>query len=516
MSHADRFIKRKNINISYDKCNIQNHLVDKHLMAQADINSLNEIDEIIENVDSFKSSVDTSECTSKELLASIEGRFNQEQFDNLIEACRRNVISAIVIPFGIGRVMAGYDKKGGNVTTFHNAQNKVYAHESQKYDRSKYDKRFKGPKGSGDQFTKSQLYDGNKVVDAYTGKEEIASETSPDHIVSLSQYNKNGGFIQTDEQKADFGADSDNYALTKRKINESLRDSDKKEWSERNSTSGEGTNAERFDIDTNSFNSAIERGQQTAERHLPSTLEITKYFTKQTVKTGVEEGVRMGFQQALGVVLYEFFQGVFDEFVDIYHNGLAESIKDDTFVEDMRNRYQRVAERISSRWKDVLDAFHGGLVSGFLSNLVTVIINSFLTTSKRIVRVIREGFYSLVKAIKIICDPPDGMDSARAAHEASKIIAGGIVIVGGIGLEMEVDKLIKLSIVLEPLSDMITAVVSGALTGITTTFTVYLIDKMDLLKVNSSERHKIIMNKLEANLEDLFAQGDSHIKNMIV
>jgi hypothetical protein len=106
------------------------------------------------------------------------------------------------------------------------------------------------------------------------------------------------------------------------------------------------------------------------------------------------------------------------------------------------------------------------------------------------------------------------MDSARAAHEASKIIATGIVIAGGISLEQEIDKLIKISVILEPLSDIITAVITGALTGIATTFIVYLIDKMDLLKVNSNERHEIIMNQLEGNLEELFTQGDDLIKNM--
>jgi len=222
MSHAKRFKKRKKISVITNEGENHDHLVEKHLMAQVDTKSVSVIDEAVESAHSFKFKADITENESTESLRTIEKEFKQEQFESLIEACRGNVISAIVIPFGIGRVIAEYDKKGGNVTTFHNAQDGVYAHESQEYDRGTYTKRFKGKSGAGNQFTKDQLYDGNKVVDAYTGKEEIGSGTSPDHIVSLSKYHTGGGFIQTDELKSDFGADSDNYAITRRNINQSL------------------------------------------------------------------------------------------------------------------------------------------------------------------------------------------------------------------------------------------------------------------------------------------------------
>ena len=137
----------------------------------------------------------------------------------------------------------------------------------------------------------------------------------------------------------------------------------------------------------------------------------------------------------------------------------------------------------------------------FLSNLVTVIINMFVKTGKNIVRMIREGFFSIVRAIKLMCCPPAGMSFKQAAHEASKIIASGIVIIGGVALEEYVDKMIKLVPLLEFISDILTSVVIGTVTAICTTLVVYMIDKIDFFGVNHDERHAFVMKQLEASMD---------------
>jgi len=77
-------------------------------------------------------------------------------------------------------------------------------------------------------------------------------------------------------------------------------------------------------------------------------------------------------------------------------------------------------------------AFGTGALSGFLSAIITALINMFVRIGKNIVRLIREGFMSLMKAVKTLLFPPEGMSKKEAVHEATKVLATGIVITGGI------------------------------------------------------------------------------------
>lgn len=65
----------------------------------------------------------------------------------------------------------------------------------------------------------------------------------------------------------------------------------------------------------------------------------------------------------------------------------------------------------------------------------TFIINVFITTSKRAVKMIREDFYSLFRVIKILMCPPEDMTILEAAHESTQLKASGLIISSGILIE---------------------------------------------------------------------------------
>ncbi|WP_329030725.1 hypothetical protein PCP11_31255 (plasmid) [Pseudomonas aeruginosa] len=52
-----------------------------------------------------------------------------------------------------------------------------------------------------------------------------------------------------------------------------------------------------------------------------------------------------------------------------------------------------------------------------MSNLITFLINNFLSTAKRFVTIIREGLLGLVKAFKMIMFPPKGITSSEVLQE---------------------------------------------------------------------------------------------------
>lgn len=444
----------------------------------------------IQKVDAFfketEKHYDTS--VSKEeaenFLLKFKKEFNNEKFNKLIEDCRNEVIKSIVTPFGLGKVVAAYDKVGGNVTTIHNANQNIYANEKDKYSRKDYTntrnsegKQFagQGKNSVGSQFTRSQMNKNGNVKDAYTGKTQKADTTSPDHIESLSQYHKDGGFMQDNTKRADFATDENNLALTDRSINQSMRDYDKKEWAEK--TKDGVKNKDRYNINKDMFEEATKKGTATKKKHLPTNTEKAKYYIKKSAVTGVNEAAKMGMQQAIGLVMTEFFTAVFDEILDIYKNGFTHGFDDERFFEVLKKRLMKIASRIKNKWKDTAIAFKDGFLSGFISNLVTTVINMFVTTAKRVVRIIREGLFSLFRAVKLLLFPPEDMTPEDAMHEAKKLIATGLIVSLGVIIEEWIDKLIKGTAILEPFSDTLTAIFVGTITGISITMVVYYIDK---------------------------------------
>lgn len=504
--------QRKGISLVADR-----DLVDNFLASEADSNAIQVYSDRMDEQYNFNPDTKVTDQEVNDLLLILRNDFDNQHFNELVSACKKDVISAIINPFGLGMLVAKLDKNGGNVTTVNNAKQNVYAKEEDKYNRKEYthSKNNKGQafagqsKNSiGSEFTKSQLSDNGTLIDAYTGKVEFAKNTSPDHIVSTSEFHKNGGFMLSSERKADFATDTNNLASTNRSINQSMSDADKQEWAIQKQNNRETTNSEYFDIDNDRLTKNHKRGKETSKIHEPDISDKTKYYGKAIAYTGATEATKMGAQQALGLVLYEFFDAAFDEIEEIYQNGFSTSCTDDHFLHVVKERFSRIATRIASRWKDVGTAFAGGFISGLLSNLVTVVINMFVRTGKRMVRMIREGFYSLLRAIKMLYFPPQGMTHTQAAHEASKLIATGLVVIGGIVVEQHIDAMIKAAPMLEPFADVLTSILVGSLTGLATTLVVYTIDKIDFFNVNEHEKHTFIMNKLETNLSTMFAETD--------
>lgn len=129
----------------------------------------------------------------------------------------------------------------------------------------------------------------------------------------------------------------------------------------------------------------------------------------------------------------------------------------------------------------------------------------FVTTGKRVVRIIREGFFSLLKALKMVFFPPENMTFNEALHEATKLIVAGLAISGGILLEQYIDTLLK-SI---PFANMISSVLVGIVTGLGTSLLVFLIDKLDLFGVVKEQRLEYISEKLNEITDNSFEEiGD--------
>lgn len=478
----------------------------------------NILNEFVQNqqleLNNFSTPITVTTEEADVLLMELRSQWNEQQLNLLLGNCRNSVLSSIVGPFGLGTIIASLDKDGGNITTVHNAESGIF---SKSKDRDRYDIAYdhKDYEDGGFNPKRKELFkQNNKVIDAYTGTETPKDgQTHLDHVISAKKIHDDKLLrLSTDIQKRDkIATNKKNLVPTNSSLNQSKNDHDLIEWMNTpNLKLKDGTtNAEYYNVDINLANDVYKIAKR--QYQLEKTLAVSQHYGSEIAVTGIQEGAKMGYQQSLGLLLTEFFSASFDEIIDSYKNGFSDSLTNPSFFEALHVRLTRISTRVAARWKDALVAFKDGALSGFLSNLITMLINLLITTGKRIVRVIREGFMSIMKALKMMMFPPEGMTNYEAADAALKLLATGVTVSLGVLAEEVVEKSISAFFAanipfLAPYAGSVSAVFVGAMTGIASALLVYGLDKLDIFDVINQRKHEFVLK----DLDDLIAKSDNN------
>jgi len=484
---TDRFKNRKKKRESYQKTS--------HLKIMSNSDSVNKLlsqdvdDSLIEKLaqDNPTYSIDVSETEVKKSLELLDKEFTKEKYDVLFESGKEVLIDQLLKPLKLSRA----DIANNVDRNF-------------EYNRDDYTKSSKVIGGKSDAFntvrdqTKANAINENgQIQDANTGLWHDASEMDLDHNKPLENFHSDGGFMLDDVEKREFGADSDNHDFTHSSTNRSKGSQDHKDFSDNEQ------NKEKHKLDHRRTNAAHKRGEKAANKHVPTgKLEKTAFITKKAAEDGIKTGTAQGLQQALGTLLSEFITAIFAEVKDIFTNGWSNGQYNNSWIEILKVRIGRVKDKLLGNWKNVAMAFGTGALSGFLSAIITALVNMFVRTGKNIVRLIREGFASFIKAIKTLLFPPEGMSKKQAAHEATKVLATGIVITGGILATESISTMLGGI----PFADTIAVILGGLLTGLGSLFVVFMLDKLDMFGVNEEERHEFIMgtlnNRIALNIDE--------------
>lgn len=329
------------------------------------------------------------------------------------------------------------------------------------------------------------------IPDAYnTGKDLGRDEVDLDHTVSKKELHDGMGlFMGTPEERKKAANDPANLHFTDKSNNRSKKSDPLEGWEA----------SQPGKTDRRRTKPADKRARKRIEEeHSIGPGEIAR----RGMKDGLKVGARQGRQQALARLLSEVISAVFDEVKDVFENGWKGGKYDLKWLDVLKERLDRVMGDILAKWKDVAVAFGTGWLSGFLSATVTALLNMFVRTGKNIVRVIREGFMSIVNAIKVLLRPPDNMNLGEAAHEASKVFATGLAVTGGILAGEAIEEWLTGV----PFADLLASVLGGLVSGLGSLFVVFMLDKLDLFGVSADERHAFIMGKLEDRMEGIAAE----------
>lgn len=512
MSYAKRFKKRKELLENLKKEGLPPLLEGRNQprVFKPDFELASEIYSRNQEFYSFNPDLNVSEAEVEEFLKRFRDEFNDQHFKNTIEQCKKEVIGIILNPFGLGHLVAAYDKVGGNVDTIHNARKGIYANdeegdkykkETEKndnnngYDDKEYhqDKQYKSIKAR-----HSADKEAGKSIDYMTGQRIDPNQSQQlDHIVSAHEIHHDRGRVLAELDgkvlaNTDYNLAPTDHTLNQSKGKESMEkfiDSKNQRLAQMKqleaktnlspSEQDELKKLKKFQqIDDERALNADRESRKKIDKEINKQYYRSGKFAKNAALAGVSEGAKMGMQQAIGIIMTEFFVLLFDEIADIYKHGFSID-KEQAFLEALKTRIKNIASKLQAKWKELaeqtLKVGAMGFISGFISSLATTLINAFITTSKRAIRIIREGIFSLFKAVKFLLFPPENMTFEEAFHEAKKLIATGLIVSVGVIIESYVDTLTTGIPILADFN--LSAILVGALTAFAASLVIYHIDK---------------------------------------
>ncbi len=429
-------------------------------------------------------------------MNALREEYSNEEGESLIELCKQNVIDTIVGQFGIASLFIEA-KDGGSVTTARNFEKGITSTEA---DAARHDD-LQSVRNGGFKERRT-LYDDRKndfradvkssgvktVLDGYTGDKISIKRADVDHVVSAKEIetDSRAHLFLDQEQRARVATDSENLVFTKDKINRSKGAKDLQGWMNRE-VDGQ-TNADRFGIDREK---AVATDKK-ARKHISGAIDqaAAKKYSKELLATGGEDAAKMAAFSAIGVVIHDFSLAVVEELKFIFKNRGNMSFKE--LFAHFKAKMADTLELLKLKWRDILaGSFESGIVA-FLSNVLVFVINLFATTLKKLVSMIRAGFVSLCKAIKLMAYPPETMTREEANFEAAKILMAGVIGALSIGMSAAIEKFLQSIPGLQPImmfpipsfggeqrtvSDVLAVTLSAVAGGLATTIVIYFMDK---------------------------------------
>lgn len=419
----------------------------------------------------------------------------QQRLQQLFADCQQQVLNQIIGPFGLSTAMFE-DRNGGNVSTLRNFSRDDADYIAEK-DKSSYEqsrKVYDRDEYSDPAFAAKSKALREQGVDGYTGKTVAPEDMDADHVTSLKAIagsKKTHLALETGESlvRVKQMANSDeNLVATHKSINRSKRDGSLDQLVERK--------GDEFELDPD----LVAAAKATSEAHIESTVDsaLMKKQGAELLQTGGGQAVRMGMRQAVGLLLTELVNGLFNEFKVLIKHGVQMG---KTLLDEIRDRFMRVAETVVKKIPDAISQMIEGGASGFMSNLLTFVLNNFLSTAKSFVTVIREGLIGLYRAFKMIFFPPAHMTGDEALQAGLKILTAVVVSSVGILVSETVMTFMVSLPFLKPLADMVAPVLIGIVTGLLSAFLAYQIDCL-------FDRHRYALS--EKFLDELIANANRH------
>jgi len=393
------------------------------------------------------------------------------------EELEKTVINSLTTSFGLDFLFFE-DKKGGDVDTVHNVRQGIWATDQE---RQQYENR--------DGYDSHQYHQHSNYIN--TGREDKIRHKSGDlhdpyrnqamtsdevkkrdldHVISAKEVHDDAGRVLAELDGVELANQDSNLRSTHRSVNRSkgqssideylgklpglISDNEKKlaqdqarlaamskdtpaqQHKARELESKIRATQEKIDqlksVDAESMREADKEARRSYNQQINKKYYTSSKFFKSTAKASGVAGFKMGARQMLGLVLAEFWFEIREKIPSILIK-LKNNFTLELFLESMKNTLYGIWDRIKIRFKDFLNAFKDGMFSGIIGSLTTTIFNIFATTQKLAIKIIRETWSQIVKAIKIIIFNPENLSFVELCKSVVSILSiGAATVVGSI------------------------------------------------------------------------------------
>ena len=153
-------------------------------------------------------------------------------------------------------------------------------------------------------------------------------------------------------------------------------------------------------------------------------------FFKKTAIASATAAIAMGARQVLGLVCAEIWFELKEAIPDILKKIKSKFCLDD-FFSYIKTTFNNIWQRIKMRFCDFLKEFKDGAIGGALSSVTTTIFNIFATTGKGAIKIIREMWGHLTKALKLIFFNPENLSLIDLGKAVTGVLATGVSALAG-------------------------------------------------------------------------------------
>ena len=422
-------------------------------------------------------------------LNNVEIEDTGNLFTTLVNSYEKIIMESILVSFGLDIFIK--DQHGGDVDTIHNVReigkDPEMTYKSQKnkeiYEATpKYDSKIHGAEVRKDKafITTRNNYKKEKELDnsydEYTGKKfETNSKADLDHVVPIEKIYSDRGRILAGVDTKDLANSKENLKITNSSLNRSKNNLTNEEFIEKRGKSN--------NLDKETEN-RMRKLDKIAKKNIDAKLYKEYYklnfsspFMRDTFKTSSSLSIKMGMKQVIGLVITEIWFAVKEDFENF---STSNSLKENFF--QLKDTIEKAFNRAKEKYKDFIDKFKEGAISGLLSSLTTTICNIFFTTAKNIIKIIRYAYVSIIQALKILFFNPDNLLLGDRIRETLKIISTGASIVVGIISSEAISKILNNFGIIGLTNDILQTFITTFVSSISTCTLLYFIDKNQTMK----------------------------------
>lgn len=389
------------------------------------------------------------------------------------EELEKTMVNSLATSFGLDFLLFD-DKLGGEVDTIHNVRQGVWATEKEK---KRYEQRVdydSAPYHQHDNYIATGRRDksrhqAGKLKDSYRNiTMEAGDKRDLDHVISAKEIHEDAGRVLADMDGVALANQDSNLQSTQQTVNRSKGRSSIDDYLDKlpdlisfnelslakdrqrlnglpRNTPEEQHKARQLEdkirktenkinklknIDPEEMRKRDKEAREPYDQQINRAYYTSSKFLKQTATASGLAGLKMGTRQMLGLVMAEVWFELRQQLPALIEK-IRNQFELEAFIDSLNKTLKGIWKRVQARFSNFLTAFKDGVFGGILASVTTTLFNILATTQAMAIKIIREVWGQLVKAIKLMIFNPEKLAFVDLCKAVVSVLSIGSATVVG-------------------------------------------------------------------------------------